>query len=298
MINLYAIPAALALSIKLMLLLIAYQSFLTKSRLLGVTLISLGITNAIELAGFAFAHSNENGTAMLGLQLWQLFWVLSGVLFGRMSIGMLWPGTHPRFDSTLFIATGAFIVPIFTGHYTAGYTSIGYAITRVPGEFYWVLQTVTVVAYLFPSLVLSYGWYRGDERCKSLLNFSLPMVLVVCGSVVLMNLGYAINASVFFSSATTIFALSIFYTESHSTRTKLRLFLPGSFEQRTAIQLIRDMLVFPLPLREAKQLAKDTVIHVRMVEQDGNKSAAAKALGVDPKTIPHKKDFYVPGKKT
>lgn len=248
------------------------------------TTVSLGITNLIEFTGFTFVNSDARSTALLGLKLWQFFWVLSGALLLRTSISLLEMEIDKKLDTFFFLLLVLFLLPIASDHYIAGYTTIGYAITRIEGDFYWALQSITVLVYVFPALILAFGWKRHSSRCRTLFAFCSPMVLVVVIVTILMDMGFQINASVLFSGATTIFILAIYYTESTSSRAVFRLFIPGTVEHTTARRLIRDLVINPISLAEAKNLARNVSVDTAL-RQTSVKAEAASKLGITPRYL-------------
>ena len=132
-----------------------------------------------------------------------------------------------------------------------------------------------ISAFVLPSLALAYGaWGRKDSRCKSLFFASLGMVVVMVLTVLLMDLGVRVNASGFFSFATTFFVGFIIYTESRWHLFGLLSHIPGTEEHQ-----VKKALSQQIALKDAENLVLRLIIHRELQRTKNNVSEAARNLG-------------------
>lgn len=285
MINYFAIPAAFALAVKIWLIWSASRSLSTHNKLLAITLLSLAICNLIELSGFTYANIPNAFIGLIGLKLYYVFLILSGVSLLALSLNI--SQIKVKIDYYVVILTALFIslIPFLSDLYIKDYKSIGYAITRVPGEYYVMAQVQLFLAFFSPSAVLAYGAYKKKiERCRLLFLTSLPMVTVIIISIPLMMLDKPINLAMYFSMTTSIMVVSLIYTESKKARWHLLSALPFTKERKQQ-DMILDLFLAPQSLKDAEQALSLALIKRTLENVNNNKTEAARHLGISAKTL-------------
>lgn len=288
----YMVPSIVALAAKLYLAYVAGGSLIRSNRVLGITFVALVACNLLEINSFYFSNKEGTVLGLIGLKLFYAFAVISGGLVLRLSIALVCGQMPKAIDTLLVVLAIVSILPLAGDWFITDYRSVGYAITRVEGPYYWAFQLILVSLFLLPSLFLAIGgWVFKDARSRSLLFCSLPMALLMASGILLVAMGCKINACVWFSIATTIFAVGIIYTESKYHRFALLSSIPGTWDNRAKTELtslIKDVLVDPSQLKKARAKL-DQIMAVRCLDIcSGNVSEAAKMLEISPRTLKRK----------
>ena len=202
--------------------------------------------------------------------------------------------------STIII-TAMFCYP---GLILADAAYIGYTYTRVPGPAYWVFQLYMIGMAMGSFIVLtSFAFFSNDGniklRARALLIAATPMIFVVIFVVILMQLGFHITGAIFGSGATTLFLLALIATKS-----EIALISPGKNTEGmfTFLSLVPAMPEFffaknvresmfsecELDLEKTKDILEKAIINDTINACNGNKTEAAKILGISRATLRRK----------
>jgi len=125
----------------------------------------------------------------------------------------------------------------------SGVESWGYVVTAVRGDLYNVFQVMALLLTAQIVYLLYKGYKNADShtsqiRCAYSAIALTPLVLAVLLVILLMNLGFHINAVVFFPVATTLFLVITLASEEKHRLTDIRRFIPFSDERRTSNQIM------------------------------------------------------------
>lgn len=268
---------------------------------LGFFLAIMGI-NICEVG--CIVHGQPDKTAVLILQWYHLSCLLMGATLAGLVLSVLGRlSTATRFAVFALFATGAVAVAS-PGTAIADARSIGYAITRVPGPFYWTFQ-VTFLTLLFTSLaLLAVGIIKGGTvvqrlRCKALLLAAAPIIIVGTSVVILMQFGVRVNAVALGSISIICFLIAFIITDSEVVLVngeprqdrlcRLLAKWPVTAESRLTA-LVRKAVAEPEDDEfhsSVGSFERALVVHTLKL-CDGNKSQAAKLLGISRTTLRRK----------
>lgn len=274
------------------LLVVARHKLFLEYLFLGITLLFLSGCNFLEILSFVNAKVLDNQIVLNGLKTYHAFLPLAGACFLKVSLEIIGVRFNPAVERLFAASLLLLLAPLIGDHYITGYTSIGYSVTRTAGEHYWIMQILLISSYVLPSFFLAYGaWAQKEARSKTLFYASLPMVIVMVLTVLLMKAGFKINASGFFSAGTTFFVAVIIYTESKDNRFAILSHLPWKPEFKFKHELLK-ILSEAKDLDEAQKITADKLIeyHLERLEptipdQKDRDLAVANILGKHPRTI-------------
>jgi len=286
-ISLFVIPALVALVIKVWVLLLSRNSGATSA--VFITMVMLfACHNLAEVLGFLEYFSGERQTLML-----RWYYVMSTCVYAVMLF-------YSRDVSTVFsnnkyfgIAVSVFVVLMcflfmFTNLIVAGSTSIGYVMTAVRGDYYWLYQVSSIFSLFLIGWMLLKGYRTTEDhiteiKCGYTLIALAPVVIGVFLVVVLMALDVPINAAGVFPVLTTLFILITLKNESSHGITDIRRHVPFSLERKSAREI---MNIFSAYAKDEKnyrdsmaELEKLMVLH-KHEKHNGNVSSTAVSMDI------------------
>ena len=213
--------------------------------------------------GVANASVPNNTNVLIQLKIYYAFLLLSQAFLLILSLEQVHFNFTKAFKIGTFVCLLIVIAPLAGSNYFDEYRSIGYSVTHVPGDHYGIIRLFILITAVTPCLVFTYGvWVLGHERCKSLLNSSVGILVVLLSVAYFMNAGYNLNAAGFLSMATTIFVLNIAYTESKAQQFLMLSGIPGTRENRlTKRPEITELLAMLNGTPSEKASPKFALIH-------------------------------------
>jgi len=290
-VTLLVIPCVLALALKILLAWYNWQYIKRSNVLIVLFIATLFGLNFGELLLFLFAHHPESIFALIGLKWVYVFAILMSQCFLLLSLDIAGRLTKTVFYVAAVVTiVGALEIVLPVG-VLDGVESIGYSLTRIPGDQYWMFQLIFLGGVLvgFVALihtVTSDKLGRGalqKRKAKALLIGTMPIILVSFVVAVLMQLGFAVNYSVVGTFAI-IFLLWVLIIVEH--KENLYGFLgkvPTTSEYNLSIKLNRAIANFDL--EKIQRLTEEALIPEAISRCNGNLTHAAKLLGVSRNTL-------------
>jgi hypothetical protein len=283
--NIYILPALVALLIKIGVLVVAHRSEKHSPAFMKLVLV-FALHNLCEVLLFIefFLAGNNDLTlrAYYVSSVWGLVFVL---LYGMEVAAFKLPAIR---TAALSAATLLSVVILGSGYIVAGSHAIGYVFTATKGPFYFLFQAYSMAAMMAVFGILIYGYRRArshmaEIQCLSTVASFLPLILLSVLIMTLMNLGFEINATAILPIATSAFLCILLLTESHHRLTDIRRFLPGSPERRTSNEIMeifsrysRDDMEYRAAVSEIEKML---VLH-KYQKNDRNASATAQLMGM------------------
>lgn len=282
--NIYILPALVALVAKLVILFYAQRSP-GQSRMFFSLVLILACHNLCEVLIFLEFSSGER-YEILSAYYVATIWALCFLLIYANEVSR---ATILKFKTPL-IATSVVITLflVFSNAIIDGGRSIGYVMTAIKGPFYWVFQVFALVMLISTFVLLSAGYKRAKNHLIEIqtLNvlIALAPVMIVCFAIIaLMNMGFDINATAVLPLATTLFLLMTLKNEAEHRLTDVRRFLPFSIERKTSNEIMdiytqyaRDQISYRDSVNQIERLL---VLH-KYSKSDGNASETAELMGV------------------
>lgn len=210
----YAIPSLINLIIKFWLFLQGRQSLVRENRCLGLLLLAFFSLNLAEFISFGLIDQPQYSEVIGRFYYITVIFVITMMLayadhltFKKIPQGIL-----------LFLATCLSLSVVFTDYIIAGVTNLGYTNTRIAGDYYWTFQVFVFLSTISSVVLLFMGSCSLPDRrqrriCSIILYSFIPIVLTIFTVVIMMALGYKINAAIYLTSSITIFLVIVIYAE-------------------------------------------------------------------------------------
>ena len=296
------IPASVALLVKIA---IAYfsrrQLFKSEiTRTFTFLLVVLTISNIVELLGYYFLDTTQFST--IGLKLYYACLLFMFACLLQISILIVNKGVGKRIALVNYaICTILSCLIVFTDLIVAGAISIGYTLTKLSGEYYYLFQLYAVSMLMLSLGVCIYGYKKSEvhyNRIQSMyvLIAVFFLALPILVALFLMSLEIELSAAVILPIGMTLFLIIITYALNAEGLYDLRVWVPGT----KMFQLHRSLhKEFVLNLDGSQMSAKELVqAHERryiiqaLIQANGSQKKAAELLQVSVSTISQKRKKY------
>lgn len=283
------LPAAIALLIKVFILFVAKKKNHRSTFFLPLVCI-LACHNLCEVLGF-FEFS-ESGSLSFLLNVY--YAITAFVVF----IIYLYSKEISRFKGRFIDSAAQYValavtsilslLILFSDFVIAGDKSIGYIITAVKGDYYFVFQLfiLTMIVAIISELVN--GYRKADThitqiQCVISIIALGPLFLVGIITMACLYFGVELSGAVLFPVATTLFLLIMLMSESKHKLTDVRRFVPFSPENSTANEIITifDRYAYDdIEYREAVGDIEKLLVTYKYQKNGGNASTTAKLMGM------------------
>ena len=294
-----ALSSVIALLIKLSLFKVGKKALFIDNWPLAMFLIALCALNLSELLLFAFFRSPS-----------MLFGILqtyyAAAAFSAAALFYLSLHTTKRnilYAQASFVVASIFSILMFIPEILlSGYESIGYSITRVPGTFFPLFQFYLIATLLASIGILLSGAINSKNRMVSkrsllLLISVLPLVFFTVIITLTLSFGIKINGTVILSLMTSLMLVILIYCERQYRLFKFLSYIPYTHEHelrtrasRLVDQMIDDLFSSesPVKFKDIRSEFEATLIQLAIESTGGNKTHAAKILGIGKATL-HRK---------
>ena len=175
---------------------------------------------------------------------------------------LLWGSILPA----IFLSAFLFGWFVFTDDFVVGAKLLPQSYTRVPGDYYWVFQLLTLIVLLVNIMVPCWLYYSSTieiERVRSaniLLGVSL-ISLTLGGVVLLMKLGVPINAAGVLSLALSIYLLILAECFRDNATRDLRVYIPWTRKARLMRRLTKCFTVINAEGVDSREKVKEYELH-------------------------------------
>jgi len=231
----YLILVSLALVAKAYILLIAGRQKGDTQYFLGLSAVMAGL-NLCELLIYIASLNGSASEYLLRTYYAVTFLGVSAmVLYASYVIGqrskkyLLLALIINALVGTLFLATDLII---------AGSAPLGYAVTAITGDYYYIFRILILAGFLTTVSLLIIGLFKAKSRvqknrCMTILLSYSPIILGATYVIVSMWFGATQNAAGVVPVATTLFLLLVLKYENEHRLTDIRTVLPFSMEKET-----------------------------------------------------------------
>lgn len=194
----------------------------------------------------------------------------------------------------VFLTVGLGI--LVTDYFIQGYKPIMYSYTRIAGDYYWTLQALTFAVYSYNFYMLLSTYKKTDQelirvKCANMLFGFIWLFLTLLAVVILMNLGFEINAGGILPLAMSVYLIFMFIDIKDDRVYDIRTKLPWT-KQYKLIQEIIEPYQYksdkPIDSRELTKKYNHGLVDIAksMFETPGKQ---AKWLGVSRTTVVRRK---------
>lgn len=297
--TLFILPSLVALGIKIWLFSVSRLALFRDNPYLAFFLCALFGLNLAELILFIVKNNPQGALpVMMGYYVAAVFSAASYLI---LTISVV-QGSKALTKMLLVLALIMSVLVCIPDIFISGTQSIGYSLTRAPGEHYGWLQ-----AYLILSIAtaIGVGFYGVighkdkivQKRSLVVLIGTTPMALMTIAIISVMILDYRLNATIILSLMTSVTLAVLIYAEKRYRMFKFLSYVPYTQENqlRNQISLLVSETIDALFQKGQKVDFKNisarfefTVINLAIEATDGNKTHAAEILQIGKATL-HRK---------
>ena len=222
-----------------------------------------------------------------------------------LSIEMALVRNNPIVKLLVVIATCCLAVLAISPWAVVGGESIGYSVRSISGDYYHLITSYVVLGLLGSLSLLVLGTKQLEKlrakRCMVMLVAVIPLALVPIVSILLMSIGYQVNATCALSLAITAMIAVLLYTESKHRVFFFYSYLPWTREYKFKKELSSIAKIAPslyssgVDARMLQRRFEEILINMAIEFTDGNQKQAAELLNLPPTTVWRKLKEYQQG---
>ena len=236
--NLLLLPALISLLLKLFILWTA-----TKGGRVSIIFLSLiaifALHNAVELFALSYMLFYQSSHIE---QILRPFYIITVFAIMYITLHALTVSEIINKTMTVCLITIATITSsliLLSDLVIAGHYSIGYSISAVKGDYYWLFAATAILGISTSVSVLAYGYRNAatqikSTRCLYSIYALIPIFLVGLTTVMCKLLNIPFNATAIMPIASTLFLFIVIKTESKHKLSEIKRLLPMSLERKTA----------------------------------------------------------------
>ncbi len=283
--SIYIIPAILAFIVNCFVLIKIKQNKKQSKAFIGLVLIFL-VHHTAEI--LSFIEFFKNGQIIYVLKIYYIatLWFLVVTLIYANEISQVNSQLYKIIAISLTIPVSIFIM--FSSSIITGANSLGYVMTAVKGPYYFLFQSL-VIGFLVSVFILLFNGYKNAKnslieiQCIYMLLAFIPILIAGIGIVLVMALGFKVNAIAIIPIATSLFLVIVMKSEHEHKLTDIRRFMPFSSERQTSHEIMEIYSNYSqdeISYRECiTKIEKLLVLH-KYTEKNKNASATAESMGM------------------
>jgi len=216
--SLVLLPASISLLLKLLIFWTVAKG--GRVSIVFLSLIAIfAVHNAVELLALSYMIFGENNQAE---NILRPFYIVTTFTVMYILLHALTISEVINKLITISLVTGAALLSSFillTDFIIVGYYSIGYSISAIKGEYYWLFAATILLGAIVCFSTLIYGHRNAETqikatRCLYSLYALFPIVLVSFIAIFCKLLSIPFNATALTPIATTLFLFIVIKTES------------------------------------------------------------------------------------
>jgi hypothetical protein len=238
---LFSLPAIVALSIKIVLLVYARRSLVQTRRthLFLYFLFALALQNVAEIS--AFFAGQKGVIPLFEGHLYFATSIAALALLLHLTVTLTLPPSVTARRALVGVYGYAIVLEgllVFTPLLVAGFTPFRYGFSRVPGPLYPMFEGFAILVFVAVVGLLAYGAMRQSSqqqrlRCQYMLLGLTPMALLVIATVVLLHAGVQwFNSMITLPIAVTFFLVVAAYATHEHRLFDIQFFIPWSKVRR------------------------------------------------------------------
>lgn len=190
----------------------------------------------------------------------------------------------------LFVIVGIVLYALFiyalleTDLIVKGYQRFFYLATRIPGDFYWVFQSMALITLLLCTSLLVQSYRSSNNeiikiKSANLLIGFIPLLVVISPIVIAMRMGVSINAAGVLPFLISIYIVVLAENLRDDRLVDLRAYLPWTRKARLLRRLAAPMRRAGLNHEEIRELAE---LYRRTLEHQNRQVRLSRAAEAAP----------------
>lgn len=251
----------------------------------------------IEITGYLFLLDKSAEIITVAMHGYYLTFTLIIVIFPFSVSTIIRNAIHP-----LFVASAIVVIALFTHLLIStpliveGYERTQYAVTRIPGDYYWVFQAmaITMIILCVSLLAQSYRYSNSELiRIKSanLLIGFIPFGIIITCILVGLRMGSTFTAAGILPLLVSIYVVVLAENLRDDRLLDLRAYLPWTRKARLLRRLAAPMRRTGLNHEEVRELAE---LYRRTLEHQNRRTRLSKAADTSPSSV---REFGPPAAK-
>ncbi len=297
-----AIPALTAITAQIWLIARSDQRKLVKNNF-PIFIFFTGVLG-ISLIEF-FTYSSLISPSVLSMKLFYVF--CSIALAGLLSLAMKHSGIkklnniYSKYINVILCVSFSSLM-IFSSTMVQGIESIGYSVTRIPGDLYFITQFYALFLIVTIIFCLIKGAKSPEnnfdkKRSKVLLFSTTPFLIIFMLLLFIMAVGIKVNASLIVPLATTYMLLVLINTERKENLFALLLKIPYTSENKSFKKITSNIEYFlsetdlgnTASLKSLTNTIEQQIVSIAVQMSNGSQIKAASLLKVSASSICRKK---------
>ena len=293
--TIYILPAAIALMIKLAVLYVSRNSSRSGSKdskvqssLFFTMVLVFACHNVAEILGFLEYFNGERLTQVLRWYYVMTVLAMAAMLLYAGQVGKIHQKSKALRYVVVSVALALSLLIVVTDSIVAGSHSLGYVMTAVQGNYYWMFQASALLSFAAITWLLVSGYRKTNDhlieiQCSYTLLALSPILIASVLILFLMAIGVNVNAAALLPIATTAFLVITLKSESQHKLTDIRRHIPRSLERQTGRHIMeifsryaQDQVNYRDSLAEIEKLL---VMHKHR-KNDGNVSTTAANMDI------------------
>lgn len=293
--TIYILPAAIALMVKLAVLYVSGNGSRSGSRdskfqssLFFTMVLVFACHNVAEILGFLEYFNGERLTQVLRWYYVMTVLAMAAMLLYAAQVGKIHQKSKVLRYVVVSSALALSLLIVVTDSVVAGSHSLGYVMTAVQGNYYWMFQASALLSFAAITWLLVSGYRKTNDhlieiQCSYTLLALSPILIASVVIMFLMAIGVNVNAAALLPIATTAFLVITLKSESQHKLTDIRRHIPGSLERQTGRHIMdifsryaQDQVNYRDSLSEIEKLL---VMHKHR-KNDGNVSTTAANMDI------------------
>lgn len=287
-VSLLIIPCVVALALKILLAWRTRHQISRANIVLWLFIFSMFSLNLGDFFSFLFAKNDQSPQALITLKFIYISGVAMSLLYWSVAMDIGGYLSKPFIMIISFLQIIGSIAILIPGVVLEGVTNVGYSLTRVKGDYYFLFVIIFIGGIVLGYATLGYIKITNKEllatrRATALLIGTLPIVIVSVVIVFLMQLGFKLNLSLFGEFASLFLLYVLIISEQKEQLYSFLAKVPSTKEY--ALNKKISAAIATHDLSGLKNLIEEAMIPEALQISEGNVSQAAKLLGVSRNTI-------------
>jgi len=282
----YYLPALAALLVKLTVVVLAKRTT-QKSKVF------------ISLLIILCAHNTAEVISIISLNypaLWDIalnYYYITNIAAQAYILFFSYEVAFGKLSKLVVLSVAACFTFSLTEAMVSGVISLGYTITAVRGEYYFIFQFGSILTLLFSISFLVTGIFCSTSKdsivkCLCVALSILPILVTGFAVIIFMQLGWKVSGAVLLPLSTSLFLAICLMTENKHGFTDIKKWLPmpeNLLRKNKAKQTFQHFIDGKISYTDAKDQLNIEMLSHSIKSHNGNISATGRKIDIDRGTL-------------